>query len=129
MFRVHGSTVSAGRRALKKAGRKNLRSETKLKVPVGKFCVWVGLPIWARQGGLQGHPGRGQSVESSVSRKREHAFYRKRAFRVDGSTGCAEQPEPPGPASLPNFMHQSRRLGVLWGPGRPALFPKWAFFT
>ncbi len=36
----------AGRlRALKKAGRKNLRSETKLKVPVGKFCVCVGRPI------------------------------------------------------------------------------------
>jgi hypothetical protein len=53
-----------------------------------------GCPAGLGKGRLQGHPSRGQSAGSSVSRKREHTFCRKRAFRVHGNTGSAGQPEP-----------------------------------
>ena len=38
-------------------------------------------------------------------------------------------PGSPGSVSLPNFVRQSGRLGVLWEPGRPVLFPKWLFYV
>ena len=93
VFRVHGSTISAGRRPSISKGRKIDERFTCTGGDLflaARLAFGSGCPAGLGKGRLQGHPGRGQSVESSVSRKREDAFYRKRAFRVHGSTGSAE---------------------------------------
>ncbi len=96
-FRVHGSTGSAGRRALHFPGRKSDEHFTctgSYFFLAARLAFGWGCPAGLGKGRLQGHPSRGQSAGSSVSRKREHTFCRKRVFRVHGNTGSAGQPEP-----------------------------------
>ena len=53
------------------------------------FAVWLafgsGCPAGLRKGRHQGHPDRGQSVESSVSRKRGDAFKESGRFAYTGA--------------------------------------------
>ena len=96
-FRVHRSTVSAGRRALKKAGRKNLRSETKLKVLVGKFAFGSGCPSGLGKGGSRVTPS-GAKVWKVV-----FCVSGSTPFTESGRFACTGAPVPWGvrPSSFP----------------------------
>ena len=45
------------------------------------------IQLGSARGGVQGHPGRDQSTEIIVLRRRGHRFRRERAFRVHQSSG------------------------------------------
>jgi len=122
-FRVHGSTVSAGRQALHFPGRKIDERFTCM----GGYFFWaaqLAFELGSARAGSRVTPAganvrkvmfRGSIpfTERDVSRTREHRF-----CRATWSSG---------PASLPSLAHQSGWLGVLWQPRRPIFFPNGCF--
>ena len=121
-FRVHGSTVSAGRRVLHFPGRKIDERFTCMATFFG--AAQLAFELGSARAGSRVTPA-GANVrkvmfrrsipltERDVSRTREHRF-----CRATWSSG---------PASLPSLAHQSGRLGVLRQPGRPIFFPNACF--
>ena len=60
----------------------------------GRYFFWPvdlrlgrAIQVGSAREGVQGHPGRDQSAEIIVLRRREHRFRRERAFRVHQSSG------------------------------------------
>ena len=95
-----------------------------------QLAFGLGCPAGLGKGQLQGHPSRGQSGESSVSRNREHTFYKNcLCWARSGAKHClfwASRPPGPGPDRIGSARPGPARLGsarlglARLGSARPA---------